>query len=165
MLRPRQRVGHGGIDHSRMYFVQISSIRPGPNDSKINRKVTRVGTSEVYVPTHVALRMFIMQVLASQLHFLAKRNAGLAIPSLFWPVNCVKIGGHVALLSGRTVHSLYCAAVLQEGSGAEDVQCDVNYMINGGLYQSLLPVKSNRLPQILIKKQLIYKLSRSNPAH
>ena len=52
--------------------------------------------------------MFIMQVLASQLHFLANRNAGLAIPPLFWPVNCIKIGGHVALLSGPTVYSLYC---------------------------------------------------------
>ena len=53
---------------------------------KINRKVTRVGTFEVYVPTHVALRMLIMQVLASQLHFLANRNVGLAIPPLFWPL-------------------------------------------------------------------------------
>ena len=76
---------------------------------KINRKVTRVGTFEVSVPAHVALRMFIMQVLASQLHFRANRNAGLAIPPLLWPVNCIKIGGHVALLSGPTVYSLYCA--------------------------------------------------------
>ena len=74
-----------------------------------NRKsVTRVGTFEVSVPTYVALRMFIMQVLASQLHFLANRNAELAIPPLFWPVNCIKIGGHVALLSGPAVYSLYC---------------------------------------------------------
>ena len=36
-----------------------------------------------------------MQVLASQLHFLANRNPGLAIPPLFWPVNCIKIAGHV----------------------------------------------------------------------
>ena len=40
----------------------------------------------------------IMQVLASQLHYLANKNAELAIPPLFWPVNCIKIGGHVALL-------------------------------------------------------------------
>ena len=73
----------------------------------ISRKVTRVGTFEVSVPTHVALRMFIMQVLASQLHFLANRNAGLAIPPLFWPVNCIKIVGHVAPLSGPTVYSLH----------------------------------------------------------
>ena len=53
--------------------------------------------------------MFIMQVLdlASQFHFLANRNAGLAIPPLLWPVNCIKIGGHVALLGGSIVHSLY----------------------------------------------------------
>ena len=52
--------------------------------------------------------MFIMQVLASQLDFLPNRNAGLATPPLFWPVHCIKIGGHVALLSGPTVYSLYC---------------------------------------------------------
>ena len=75
-------------------------------------RVTRIGTFEVSFPTHVALRMFLMQVLASQLHFLANRNAGLAIPPLFWPVNCIKIGEHVALLSGPTVHSLYCDTVL-----------------------------------------------------
>ena len=28
----------------------------------------------------------IMQVLACQLHFLANKNTGLAIPSLFWPL-------------------------------------------------------------------------------
>ena len=74
----------------------------------INYRVTRVGTFEVCVPTHVALRMFIMQVLVSQLHFLANKNAELAIPPLFWPVNCIKIGGRVALLSDPTVYSLYC---------------------------------------------------------
>ena len=56
--------------------------------------------------------MFIMQVLASQLHFLANKNAELAIPPLFWPVNCIKIGGHVALLSDPTVYSLYCGVDL-----------------------------------------------------
>ena len=55
-----------------------------------------------------------MQVLASQLHFLANKNAELAIPPLFWPVNCIKIGGHVALLSDPTVYSLYCAYVASE---------------------------------------------------
>ena len=47
-----------------------------------------------------------MQVLGSQLHFLANRNTGLAIPPLFWPGNCIKVGGHAVLLSGPTVHSL-----------------------------------------------------------
>ena len=75
---------------------------------EINRKATRVGTFEVCVSTHVSLRMFIMQVLASQLPFLANRNAELAVPPLFWPYNCIKIGGHVALLSGPTVYTLYC---------------------------------------------------------
>ena len=63
-------------------------------------------------PTHDALRMFIMQVLASQLHFLTNKNAELAIPPLFWQVNCMKIGGHIALLSDPTVYSLYCAFLL-----------------------------------------------------
>ena len=58
-----------------------------------------------------------MQVLASQLHFLANTNAELAIPPLFWPVNCIKIEGHVALLSDPTVYSLYCG----HGSRAENL--------------------------------------------
>ena len=77
---------------------------------EINRKATRVGTFEVCVSTHVSLRMFIMLVLASQLPFLANRNAELAVPPLFWPDKCIKIGGHVALLSGPTVYTLYCAS-------------------------------------------------------
>ena len=52
-----------------------------------------------------------MQVLASQLPSLANRNAELAVPPLFWPVNCKKIGGHVTLLSGTTVYSLYCDCI------------------------------------------------------
>ena len=36
---------------------------------------TRVGIFEVSVATHAALRMFIMQVLVSQLNFLVNRNA------------------------------------------------------------------------------------------
>ena len=48
--------------------------------------------------------------------FSDNRNAGLAIPPLFWPVNCIKIGGHVALLSCSTVHSLYCVTVSDEAS-------------------------------------------------
>ena len=55
--------------------------------------------------------MFIMQVLASQLHFQANRNAELGIPPLFWPVNYIKIGGHVALLNDPTVYPLYCGMV------------------------------------------------------
>ena len=49
-----------------------------------------------------------MQVLASQLLFLHNKNAGQAIPPLFWPDSCIKIGGHVVLLSDPTVNSLYC---------------------------------------------------------
>ena len=57
------------------------------------RAVTPVGTFEVCVPTHAALRIFIMQALASQLHFLTNRNAELAVPPLLWPVNYIKNRG------------------------------------------------------------------------
>ena len=53
-----------------------------------------------------------MQVLASQLPFLANRNAELAVPPLFWPDTCIKIGGHVALQSGPTVYTLYCVPTM-----------------------------------------------------
>ena len=36
--------------------------------------------------------------------FSANRNAEQAVPPLFWPVNCIKIGRHVALLSGPSVY-------------------------------------------------------------
>ena len=49
--------------------------------------------------------MLIMQVLASQLRFLTNRNAELAFPLLFRPGNRIKIGEHVALLSGSSVYS------------------------------------------------------------
>ena len=73
----------------------------------MNSRANRVGTNEVCVPTHVALRMFIMQVLASQLHFQANRNADLTVPPLLWPVNCIKIEGHAELPCGPTVYYLY----------------------------------------------------------
>ena len=75
----------------------------------MNSRTTRVETFEFCVPTHVALRMFIMLVLASQLHFLANRKACLTVPPLLWPVNCIKIGGHVEQPSGPAVHPLFCA--------------------------------------------------------
>ena len=61
--------------------------------------------------------MFIMQILPGQLPFLANRNVELAVPPLLWPDNCIKIGGHVALLSGPTVYTLYCAGgpLVQQG--------------------------------------------------
>ena len=74
--------------------------------------VTRVGTFEVCVLTYNTLRMFIMKVLASQLHFLTNRNAGVVIQPLSWKVNCIKIGEHVVLLSNPTVHFLYCVPTM-----------------------------------------------------
>ena len=61
--------------------------------------------------------MFIMHVLASQLPFLANRNAELAVPPLFWPDNCIKIGGHVALLSGPTVYTVPLATKIPMHTG------------------------------------------------
>ena len=78
-------------------------------EEKINRRAIRVGTFEVFGAvctcsiTHVHY--------AGQLPFLANRNAELAVPPLFWPVNCIKIGAHVALLSGTTVYLLYSSAL------------------------------------------------------
>ena len=43
--------------------------------------------------------------------FLANRNAELDLPPLLWPVNCIKLRGHVALLSSHTVYIPYCASV------------------------------------------------------
>ena len=59
-------------------------------------------------PTHVTLHMFIMQVLASQWHFPAKRNAKLAVLSLFCHKNRGILHCWVAL-QAPTVYSLYCA--------------------------------------------------------
>ena len=40
-------------------------------------------------------------------------NAELAVPPLFWSDNCIKIGGHVALLSGPTIYTLYCGMSME----------------------------------------------------
>ena len=56
-------------------------------------------TFDACVAAYVALLVFILQVLASQLPFLANRNAELTVSPLFWPYNCIKIGEHVELLS------------------------------------------------------------------
>ena len=94
----------------RIFFLQVCN----------HRKVNKQKGHSSRVPTHVTLRIFIMQVLASQLLFLANRNAGQAIPPLFWPVNCIKIGEHVALLSDPTFNCLYCGATVL-WSGKENV--------------------------------------------
>ena len=45
--------------------------------------------------------MFNMLVPVRQLHFLANGNTELTILTLFWPVSCIKTGGHVVLLGGQ----------------------------------------------------------------
>ena len=71
-----------------------------------NRNHTE-GSLESELLNFVSPRMFIIQTPASQLHILANRNAALSILPIFWPVNCIKIRGHVALLSGSTLFILY----------------------------------------------------------
>ena len=65
--------------------------------------------------------MFIMQVLASQFPFLTNRTAELADPPLLRPVNSIKIGGHVAHLSGLNVYSL-CLGLGEAKMSEIDVQ-------------------------------------------
>ena len=48
----------------------------------------------------------------------------LAVPPLLWPVNCIKIGRHVALQSGPAVYSLYCDHVLR--AGLRDVSTQIS---------------------------------------
>ena len=43
--------------------------------------------------------------------FLAKRNAELAAMPFLWPVNIIKIGRHVALLSSLAVYLLYSDSI------------------------------------------------------
>ena len=79
--------------------------------------VTRVGTFEVCVPSISHYALFIMQVLTNQLHFLANRNAVLAIPPfIFWPVDCRKIKGHVAHITEwpYCLRLLYTVAIIEE---------------------------------------------------
>ena len=61
-------------------MLTVSGVLIKALKHKANRRATQVGSFEVCVLTYVALRMFIMQALASQLHFLANRNAELAVP-------------------------------------------------------------------------------------
>ena len=75
--------------------------------------------------------MFIMQVVASQLHFLANRNAELAILPLFWPVNCIKIGGRVVLLSCPSIYFLfYSPAEILARTEISPLICVYNYSAN-----------------------------------
>ena len=72
----------------RQEFLSAEGLRSSPQ----NRKETEDHSNGKLCPYNIALRMFIMQVLTSQLYFLANRNAELAITPLFWPINCIKIG-------------------------------------------------------------------------
>ena len=57
----------------------------------------------------IALRMFIMRVLASQLPFQANKNAEIGCFAIILASQWHKNRGHAGLLSGCTVYSLYCA--------------------------------------------------------
>ena len=62
---------------------QSTNDPPSWHRIEINTRAIRVGTFKVYVHTHVALRMFIVQFLPSQLPFLANTNTKMAVPPLF----------------------------------------------------------------------------------
>lgn len=81
-------------------------IWPLTTEYKIERRLLESELFEFCVSAHVLLRMFITQVLVSQLPFLANRNAEMVVPPIFWLVNCIQIGRHIALLSGLTAYSI-----------------------------------------------------------
>ena len=92
------------------------------------------------------------QVLASQLYFLANRNAGLAIPPLFWPVNCIIIGGHIALLSGPTacLFPILCLKLtrLKYTTSHESQEFQVEFLLVDMLHDS---------PSLLLRfKKILY---------
>ena len=101
-----------------------------------------------------------MQVLASQWPFLANRNAELAVPPLFWPVNCIKIGGHVALLSGPTVYSLYCDSRLHlNAKGSAFLATNFIRFIKGDQHMSIQrPRRSSAEDFHAIANQLLMTL-------
>ena len=56
----------------------------------------------------------IIQVLASQLHFVGNRNAKQDVLPLFWPENHIKIRGHVAAIKWPFWSILlFCISILQ----------------------------------------------------
>ena len=63
-----------------------------------------VGSFEVSVLAHVALRMLSAITLASQWHFLANKHAVLAGCSAFWPVNCILFSGVASSIIGGGGH-------------------------------------------------------------
>jgi hypothetical protein len=72
----------------------------------IYRRATYVGSFEVSVLAHVALRMLAAIFLASQWHFLANKHAVLAGCSAFWPVNCIFL--HKKTRTRCTAEWLFC---------------------------------------------------------
>ena len=68
-------------------------------------RATQLGTSEVYVSTHVALGMAALPIIPASIFWSIKTLNWLATAAQ--PGNCINIRRHVALLSGPMVHSLY----------------------------------------------------------
>ena len=73
-------------DHRNTRYRMRTS--PSVQNRETYRSPTRVGSFEVCVLAHIALRMLSAISLASQWHFLANKHAALAGCSAFWPVNC-----------------------------------------------------------------------------
>ena len=73
------------------------------------RKMWKIQSCEVcdFCTVLYYARFCIIIVFCISLHFLAKRDDELAFPPLFWSVSCIKIGGHVALLSCLSIYFLF----------------------------------------------------------
>ena len=106
MTTPRKSMG-GGTKEAKIQG-QIYEMMEILRGLALKQVLTSLGMKNVTCHYACSLCVF----LASQLPFPANRNAELAFLPLFWPVNCIKIGGHVALPSGPTGYLLYCVPVL-----------------------------------------------------
>ena len=88
-----------GINCERKYSFIRYTI-----EEELKRRATRVGNFEVFVPGIVHVHYVSS---GQSIAFFADENAELAVPPLFWPVNCINIGGQVALPTSPTFYSLY----------------------------------------------------------
>ena len=82
-------------------------------NNDLYRRAAFVGTFNLPVLAHIALRNLLSPVTGNQLHVFINKHALLAGCSGFWPVNCTNLHkkwGHIARLSGPSVYSisLFC---------------------------------------------------------
>ena len=83
---------HNAVHQAIFQYSERLSVKVDPavpQNRETYRSPTHVGSFEVCVLAHIALRMLSAITLASQWHFLANKHAVLAGCSAFWPVNCI----------------------------------------------------------------------------